>query len=396
MSERSRKDLGIYEAGPGRYRVVVSTGRRLANGRYGQVVRMVRGTRTDARNLRDQLRADATRGEYVPLARELLGVYLTGWLERIKPPHGGIKVSTWKSYESHVRVHLIPDPIADRRVADVTTTDVEDLFRRLLDKGLSPASVDAVRRTLRRAFNAHRMLTINPVRGASSPRVPRHEVDVDRLWTHDQARRFLANAEERDPDMAALVRLGLDSGARLGELLATTWPDVDTTRQTIRFRRSVSAKRLPDDQQMLRFDTPKNDKARTLDVDVSTIDALRSTRERQVGEGVSDVGQLVFRRPTRTGFQPWRPDVTTHVFQRLSDEAGVPVVPFHYLRHCCASWLLAGGADVVAVSERLGHWSPSLTLTVYAHAIKGRQRELARAIGAALDKREDHTELYLT
>jgi integrase len=108
-------------------------------------------------------------------------------------------------------------------------------------------------------------------------------------------------------------------------------------------------------------------------------------RERQIEEGVSDVGQLVFRRPTRTGFQPWRPDVTTHVFQRLSGEAGVPVVPFHYLRHSCASWLLGAGLDVVAVSERLGHWSPSLTLSVYAHAIRGRQRELARAIGAALE-----------
>lgn len=385
MSERSRKDLGIYEAGPGRYRVVVSTGRRLANGRYEQIVRMVRGTRTDARNLRDQLRADATRGEYVPPARELLGVYLAGWLERIKPPHGGIKVSTWKSYESHVRVHLIPDPIADRRVSDVNTTDVEDLFRRLLDRGLSPASVDAVRRTLRRALNAHRMLTVNPVRGASSPRVPRHEVDVDRLWTHDQARRFLAYTEEHDADMAVLVRLGLDSGARLGELLATTWPDVDAIRQTIRFRRSVSAKRLPDDKQMLRFDTPKNDKARTLDVDVSTLEALQALRERQIDEVISDVGQLVFRRPTRTGFQPWRPDVTTHVFQRLSADAGVPIVPFHYLRHSCASWLLGAGLDVVAVSERLGHWSPSLTLSVYAHAIRGRQRELAQAIGAALE-----------
>jgi hypothetical protein len=36
------------------------------------------------------------------------------------------------------------------------------------------------------------------------------------------------------------------------------------------------------------------------------------------------------------------------------------------------------------VSERLGHWSPSLTLSVYARAIRGRQRELAQAIGAAL------------
>ena len=89
----------------------------------------------------------------------------------------------------------------------------------------------------RRALNAHRRLTVNPVRGASSPRVPRHEVDVDRLWIHDQARRFLAYAAERDPDMAVLVRLGLDSGARLGELLAVSWGEVDVTRQTTRFRR---------------------------------------------------------------------------------------------------------------------------------------------------------------
>jgi integrase len=54
------------------------------------------------------------------------------------------------------------------------------------------------------------------------------------------------------------------------------------------------------------------------------------------------------------------------------------------LRHCCASWLLGAGMDVVGVSERLGHWSRSLTLTVYAHAIRGRQAELAKVIGAAL------------
>lgn len=114
------------------------------------------------------------------------------------------------------------------------------------------------------------------------------------------------------------------------------------------------------------------------------MDALRAMRERQGSEDVTDVGQLVFRRPTRLGFQPWRPDVTTHVFQRISGDARVPVVPVHYLRHMCASWLLGAGLDVVAVSERLGHWSPSLTLTVYSHAIRGRQRELAQAIGDAL------------
>ena len=121
---------------------------------------------------------------------------------------------------------------------------------------------------------------------------------------------------------------------------------------------------------------------RTQSVPCSTCLARRLIRGRS-GKGISDVGQLVFRRPTRTGFQPWRPDVTTHLFQRPSAEAGVPIVPFHYRRHSCASWLLGAGLDVVAVSERLGQWSPSLTLSVYAHAIRGRRRELAQAIGAA-------------
>jgi integrase len=291
-------------------------------------------------------------------------------------------VSTWKSYETHVRVHLLADPLAERRLSDVTATDVEDRLRRILDKGLSPATVDSARRTLRAALNQHPRLATNPVRGAKAPRVPRHEIDEDDLWTPSEAKRFLAYAERNEPEMAVLVRLALDSGARLGELLALTWPDV--RGGAIRIRRTVSAARLPGDERKLRFDTPKNDKSRTVDVDAATVAALAAMRDRQASEPLADVGELVFRRPTRLGFQPWRPDVTTHVFQRLSGEPKVPVLAFHSLRHYCITWLLGAGHDVVAVSKRVGHWSPSLTLTVYAHAIRGRQAELARAIGAAL------------
>jgi integrase len=378
------KDAGIYQVEPGRYRIEVSRGRRGADGKYHKVVRTFRGSLTGARVRRAELVADLARDEYVAPAKETLGVYLITWLERIRPPHGDIKVSTWKSYESHVRVHVLTDPIAERRVGGVTTEDVEGLFRRLLYKDLSAESVAAVRRTLRAALNVHPKLKSNPVNGAKAPRVQRREIRPDELWTHQDARRFLGYNEDIDPDMAALVRLALDSGARLGELLALTWRDVDARSQTVTFCRSVSAKRLPGDENKLRFDTPKNDKTRKVDIGSGTAAALARVRDRQAVEPLADVGQLAFHRPTSQGFHPWRLDVTTHTFQRYATAAGVPATAFHYLRHACASWLLADGMDVVAVSERLGHWSPSLTLTIYAHAIKGRQKALAASMDAAL------------
>ena len=39
----------------------------------------------------------------------------------------------------------------------------------------------------------------------------------------------------------------------------------------------------------------------------------------------------------------------------------------HQLRHFYASVLLAGGVDIKALSEYLGHHDPAMTLRIYAH-----------------------------
>jgi len=52
---------------------------------------------------------------------------------------------------------------------------------------------------------------------------------------------------------------------------------------------------------------------------------------------------------------------------RLADELGFPDVTLHALRHTHVSQLIAAGADVVTVSRRIGHGSPSTTLSVYSH-----------------------------
>ena len=41
---------------------------------------------------------------------------------------------------------------------------------------------------------------------------------------------------------------------------------------------------------------------------------------------------------------------------------------------------LSAGADVVSVSEMMGHSSPALTMNVYVHAVEERKRSLADLI----------------
>ena len=57
------------------------------------------------------------------------------------------------------------------------------------------------------------------------------------------------------------------------------------------------------------------------------------------------------------------------VWRPSCEAAGLPELPrFHDLRHSHASWLLAGGADLQVVKERLGHAS-IVTTQRYLHTL---------------------------
>ncbi|HET9650428.1 MAG TPA: tyrosine-type recombinase/integrase, partial [Microlunatus sp.] len=73
---------------------------------------------------------------------------------------------------------------------------------------------------------------------------------------------------------------------------------------------------------------------------------------------------LVFVSPggevlRNTNFRP-------RFFDRAADEAGLPGLTPHELRHTAASLAVAAGANVKAVQQMLGHASAAMTLDVYA------------------------------
>ena len=61
------------------------------------------------------------------------------------------------------------------------------------------------------------------------------------------------------------------------------------------------------------------------------------------------------------------------------------MIRLHDLRHTHASLLLADGVPVEVVSERLGHASATITLTVYRHVHPGLGGEAADGFAALLE-----------
>jgi integrase len=182
--------------------------------------------------------------------------------------------------------------------------------------------------------------------------------------------------------MRNLVLLGVATGARLGELLALAWPDVDLEQGTMRIGRS---RRIVGGEMQVKG--PKTEAGyRTVALGPTVIAALRRLRAEQaerrlaLGPDYQDEDLVICKPDGR----PYRPDSTSTQFRRFVDSIGLPkTVHVHTLRHSAASFLAAAGVPASDIAAQLGHRDGgALALKVYIHPLA---EGLARA-GAHLDQ----------
>lgn len=86
-------------------------------------------------------------------------------------------------------------------------------------------------------------------------------------------------------------------------------------------------------------------------------------------------------------------DTPSKWFRRFADAHGFEGVRFHDLRHTHATILLANNIDAVAVATRMGHADASVTLRIYAHALRRRDEDAAKAAQGLLDRAQLGEEL---
>jgi integrase len=341
-------------------------------------------TKKEVTDKLDEIKSAARVGNLPEVGRLTVGHLLDRWLESLKAK---VSAATYEQKEIHARVHLKPR-IGGVRLAKLNGMHIEGLAAELANDGVGPwaarHAIDALDYALNYALRL-KLIAANPCRSIDKPSPKRSEFIV---LTPEQAR-LLREISVGSP-VSPLLVTALATACRQGELLALKWEDLDLTAGSLTVRRSLSVTK----DGMVVKEPKTASSRRTVTLPAFGIDALIALQAARLKAGL--LSAPVFC--TRTGNHLHKKNVlrafravVTKVNKRLTerrakqangtDSAGPKLIPsgvrFHDLRHTVASVLLSSGHSLRAVSQRLGHSNPALTLRVYAHCLPGDDGKLA-------------------
>ncbi len=284
------------------------------------------------------------------------------------------KSRTAAEYRRLIDRHIVPE-LGALKIDAVTHAAVQKLHRGMSgtprQANLTIAVLSAMMNYAIR--NGLRTDGLNPVRGTEKFK----EHARERFLSDEESRRLWqvldrheCSAVMVEPVLA--IRLLMLTGRRVGEILGLTWRYLDL---------DAGLMRLPDSKVG----------ARTYHLSPAVVALLRTARKRQdrdVEAGKTAPRPLARHVPNeyvvrgRLGGapminleKPWR---------RIREEAGIPDVRLHDLRHTYASKAAASGMSLLMIKELLGHTQIQTTQR-YAHLVDTHVRSAVQQVGAAFD-----------
>jgi integrase len=364
----------LRERSPGRWAIVIDV--RDAAGKRKRRWFSFRGTKREAQKECARRITELESGASVDPSRMTVGAFLDRWIEHMR---GHISPRSHERYADlslHVRRHL-----GDRQLQKLRTTDLTGFHAALARSGLAPRSVRHVHGLLFRVLKQAKtweLVRDNIADLIKPPPVPDQELPI---LQPDQARGLLDAL--RGKPLYLLASLALATGARRNELLALRWQDVDLDAGRLRVELSLEQTKAHG----IRLKAPKTRNGRrTISLPAHIVTELRAHWRAQqqqrltlgIGKAPPDSQVLA----TYDG-KPQSQNAVACAWQRAVAAIGMPGLKLHSLRHTHASMLIASGMDVLTISRRLGHGSPTITLQVYGHLIHGADDRAAQIMDAA-------------
>ena len=372
----------ITRRGKKSWRIKFDTGRDALTGERQTAYVTVKGTRREAQEELTRRLHALDSGTFVEPAKTTLAEWLDQWFVDQHSLAGKTRERYGELIAGQIKPHLGRFLVQKIRPAQIKAWH-GTLLREGGAKGgpLAPRTVGHAHKVLAKALADAMRLELVPRNVAAA--VPAPKVEARELEILSEVQIAAVTSSLRGLPIYPVAALALASGMRRGELLALRWSDVDFDGGKVRVERS-----LEETAKGLRFKPPKTKHGRrAISLPASALEMLRDHRRAHLewrlrhAMGKLPDDALVFPGADDA---PRAPSGLTREWRQVVTAKGLPRVSFHALRHSHASMLIAASVDVLTVSRRLGHGSPSITLGVYAHLFSNTDDRAASAIDATL------------
>ncbi|MGI8754163.1 MAG: tyrosine-type recombinase/integrase [Acidimicrobiales bacterium] len=373
-------------AGSGTWRLRVYVGRD-GNGRPIQTSKTVHGI--GKRVAEDRLRAftKSVMASRRPERDATVGRLLERWMVHISAKAAP---STLSVYRYYLDKRILPD-LGKVKLAKLDAELLDRTYAKWRKAGLADATIrkhhNILAAALRRGVKwgwLERPPTLDADPPGGSKRLSRviSTAEVQQMIAVCRGGGVAPDGRKRRPDMllAMAITLAAVTGCRRGELCALRWSDVAKASSTVTVARSVS---FVDGE--LYIGPTKTHQVRRMILDAQTMAVIGGWQAWQVGIAekvgvpLDDDPYLLSLSPSAD--RPVLPTTLTQRFRRLMVFLGMPY-HLHETRHFAATTMIVAGVNVRQVASRLGHSTPSLTLSTYAHVVDAADEAAASALGS--------------
>ena len=340
------------------------------------------------------------------------------WLERVK---NSVTYTTYKSYEMMLRTKIVPY-FRTYKLSKIKVAEIEAFLLTMVDCS-AQSSIKKYHMVLSRMFKTAMRWQIVDKNPCVLAEIPRSQKKVSGVmfFTTEQARMFLASLDmefeltykghRRIDDTGKPYHVGdyiekrgmplqlkvffyiaMTCGMRRGEILALHWNDLDFEKKTIKISKSVTKTadgvtcKEPKTATSVRTIPMPDNIAPLLTQYRCEYDALRASMgDKWQGDGnvfTQADGKLMGMHTPYQRFvshieryNAWVMRTNEELPEGAKRLEPLPRIPFHGLRHTCATLLNDMGTNISIISKILGHAQTSTTMNIYAHSFESQLRE---------------------
>jgi integrase len=328
--------------------------------------------------LRDQVGKVET-GDWIEPSTTPLADYISDWIARRVEELAELSIA---QYRTVVRNHVKGTVLGSMPLGSIRRAHVRAHDQALKTKGLAVSTRNVVRAVINRALAdalEDGLIASNPAVGSRRKGDTRKRPAFT-VWSESELRDLLAVAA--DDRLAAFWRLAVATGMRRGELIGCSWLGYSREQATIEvFEQVIPGRGGP-------TIAPCKTKGshRKIRLDSETVAALERHREAQAveralaGDCYMD-RDLIFCDELGGVLNPQR---VTEAFAAHREAAGIRPGRLHDIRHSVATHLLTRGTPVHIIAARLGHSSPIVTMSTYAHVLPRSDEQAANVMAEVL------------